>query len=154
MGAKAVQDLLEPVVTSLGIDLEEVDVTTAGRRRRVCVIIDRDGGIDLDTVAEVSRAISDALDASDALGNAPYVLEVSSPGVDRPLTEPRHWRRARGRLVACTLRDGTQIEGRVTDCDDGSVTLDTPGGSWRGSLSDMASGRVQVEFKRPEEPEE
>ena len=154
MGATAVRNLLEPVVASLGIDLEEVDVTTAGRRRRVCVIIDRDGGIDLDTVAEVSRAVSDALDASDVLGNAPYVLEVSSPGVDRPLTEPRHWRRARGRLVTCTLRDGTQVEGRVADSDDDSVTLDTAAGAWRGSLPDIASARVQVEFKRPEDPEE
>ena len=93
--------LLAPVVEGLGLDLEDVEVTAAGRRRRVCVVVDRDGGIDLDAVADVSKSVSDVLDASDALGSAPYVLEVTSPGVDRPLTQPRHWRRARGRLVSC-----------------------------------------------------
>ena len=153
MGASSVRALLAPVVSSLGVDLEDVDVTAAGRRRRVCVVIDRDGGVDLDLVAEVSRAVSDALDASDALGDTPYVLEVTSPGVDRPLTQPRHWRRARGRLVACTLRDGSQVTGRIADSDEQAVTLDTEAGPWVGSLSDVAKARIQVEFRNPTEGE-
>ena len=95
-------DVLAPVVAATGYDLEDVTVTSAGRRSLVRVIVDADGGVDLDAVAEVSRVVSEALDG-DADGGAafagPYVLEVSSPGVDRPLTEPRHWRRAIGRLV-------------------------------------------------------
>ena len=150
MGAGSVRGLLEPVVSSLGLDLEDVDVTTAGRRRRVCVVIDRDGGIDLDTIAEVSRAVSDVLDSTNALGDAPYVLEVTSPGVDRPLTLARHWQRARGRLVACVLRDGSSIGGRVVECDGSSVTIDTASGPWRGELSDITKARVEIEFTRPE----
>src|SRR3954465_1150761 len=110
-GASAAQarehllDLLGPVVAGAGYDLEDVAVSAAGRRSLVRVTVDADGGIDLDAVAVISRLVSDAPDADAtptgsprALANA-YVLEVSSPGVDRPLTEPRHWRRATGRLV-------------------------------------------------------
>lgn len=143
--------LLAPVVEGLGLDLEDVEVTAAGRRRRVCVVVDRDGGIDLDAVADVSKAVSDVLDASDALGSAPYVLEVTSPGVDRPLTQPRHWRRARGRLVSCRLTDGTDVDGRVVDSTDDSVTIDTSTGPWTGAMIDVAQARVQVEFRRTDE---
>jgi len=97
--------LLAPVVDGLGFDLEGIEVTTAGRRRKVSVIVDRDGGIDLDAVADVSKVVSDALDGSDALGDAPYVLEVSSPGVDRPLTE-RHRRPRRDDRHARRAVDG------------------------------------------------
>lgn len=151
MDSHAVQGLLEPVVAALGVDLEGVEVTAAGRRRRVCVVIDRDGGIDLDAVADVSKAVSDALDASDLLGDVAYVLEVTSPGVDRPLTLPRHWRRARGRLVDCALRDGTAVEGRVVDCDDTAVTLATDDGERTVAMADVARARVQVEFSRPQD---
>ena len=91
--------LLDPVVTTQGLDLEDVVVTPAGRRRLLRVVVDRDGGLSLDAVAAVSTAVSAALDDSDAMGGAPYVLEVTSPGIDRPLTEPRHWRRNLTRLV-------------------------------------------------------
>ena len=93
--------LLGPVVAATGYDLEDVSVTKAGRRSLVRISVDRDGGIDLDGVADVTRAVSDALDKQEPGGPdfaGPYVLEVSSPGVDRPLTEQRHWRRAAGRI--------------------------------------------------------
>ena len=91
---------IEPVVGAAGYDLEELVVTPAGRRSVVRVVVDRDSGVTLDDIAEVSRAVSAVLDENDGdLGRAPYVLEVTSPGVDRPLTEPRHWRRNTGRLV-------------------------------------------------------
>ena len=86
--------LLEPVVAEAGFDLEDVLVTPAGKRRQVRVIVDGDGGVSLDDVAVVSQRVSAALDDSAAMGSGPYVLEVTSPGVDRPLTQPRHWRRA------------------------------------------------------------
>src|SRR3954468_24237916 len=83
-----------PVVAGAGYDLEELVVTPAGRRSVVRVVVDRDEGVTLDDIADVSRAVSAALDDNDGdLGPTPYVLEVTSPGVDRPLTDPRHWRR-------------------------------------------------------------
>jgi ribosome maturation factor RimP len=78
------------------IDLEAVKLTSAGRRVLLRVVIDADGGISLDDIAEVSRELSAKLDASDVMGETPYTLEVTSPGTDRPLTQPRHWRRAAG----------------------------------------------------------
>ncbi len=140
--------LLGPVVATTGLDLEDGAVTPAGRRRLVRVVVDRDGGVSLDDVADVSRAVSDALDSADALGAAPYVLEVTSPGVDRPLTGQRHWRRARGRLVTAVLADGTSTAGRVTDVDDAGVCLDQDGVSRVLAWEQVRLGTVQVEFAR------
>ncbi len=147
--------LLEPVVSGAGYDLEDLTVSAAGKRSVVRVLVDKDGGVTLDDVADVSRVVSDALDAADeqdpTLLGASYVLEVSSPGVDRPLTQPRHWRRNVGRLVAASLRDGSTAEGRITAADDAGVTLDDERVlSW----ADVARGLVQVEFNRKDEPDE
>ncbi|GIH91878.1 ribosome maturation factor RimP [Planobispora siamensis] len=146
--------LLEPVVEAEGLDLEDVTVTPAGKRRLLRVVVDRDGGVSLDDVAEVSQAVSAALDADDAMGSAPYVLEVSSPGVDRPLTEPRHWRRAVKRLVKADLRDGTSLEGRILAADETGVDLDVDGVSHRLDHQDLTRGRVQVEFRRFDETDD
>ncbi len=143
-------DVLGPLVTAAGYDLEDVTVTAAGRRSLVRVTVDADGGIDLDAVAEVSRVISDALDAQEPGGAAfagPYQLEVSSPGVDRPLTEPRHWRRATGRLVAVPVGERT-VTGRVVDTSDSGVTLDVDGTPRTLAWSELGRGKVQVEFSR------
>ncbi|SNR95431.1 ribosome maturation factor RimP [Geodermatophilus saharensis] len=155
---------IEPVVTAAGYDLEELVVTPAGRRSVVRVVVDRDEGVSLDDVAEVSRAVSAVLDRNDGeLGRAPYVLEVTSPGVDRPLTEPRHWRRNTGRLVTVTVGPAgaaEQVTGRVTAVDDAGVTLavEKPGkpGAKRKAptprqvpWAQLGAGRVQVEFGRP-----
>ncbi len=145
--------LLEPVVAAAGLDLEDLVVTPAGRRRVVRVVVDQDGGVSLDAVAAVSQALSDALDAPEAdraLGGAPYVLEVSSPGVDRPLTAPSHWRRARGRLVLAELDGGAgELTGRVVRADDDGVVLDVAGAQRRLAWAELRRGRVQVEFSRP-----
>ena len=106
--AELVRTGLRGPLADMGVDLEDVEVVKAGRRHVVRVVVDRDGGVDLDLVASVSQRVSELLDApplSDQLPG-PFVLEVTSPGVDRPLTEPRHWRRARGRLVQATMADG------------------------------------------------
>ena len=155
--------LVAPVVEAAGYDLEELVVTPAGRRSIVRVVVDRDAGVTLDDVAEVSRAVSAALDEHDGeFGSAPYVLEVTSPGVDRPLTEPRHWRRNTGRLVTVGVgAEGSaeQLTARVLEVDGDGVTLAVeakgkPGAKKRPPTprhvrwQELGTGRVQVEFGR------
>lgn len=161
--------LLGPIVEAAGADLEQVAVTPAGRHRVVRVVVDRDGGVDLDAIAELSRLVADALEApdaadaaeaADAAGTAPasvadrvvgggaYTLEVTSPGIDRPLTLPRHWRRAAGRLVSVALPDGSVVNGRVVTADEHAVELDVGGDRRTVPLAGLGPGRVQVEFNR------
>jgi len=155
--------LIEPVVAAAGMDLESVRVTVAGRRRLLRVVVDSDHGVSLDDAADVSRDVSAALDAANALGDTPYTLEVSSPGVDRPLTEPRHWRRARGRLVRVKAAGEGAVEGRVLAADADGVTLGLAEASGakgpaakgpdaaserRFSYADLGAGSVQLEFGR------
>lgn len=149
-----VRAVLEPVVDSCGLVLEGVTVTPAGRRRVVRVVVDQpedaEGALDLDAVADVSRAVSESLDASDALGSGPYVLEVTSPGVDRPLTERRHWARARGRVVTAELvGDAPAVTGRVVATGEAGVELALDAGSTTLPWESLRRGRVQVEFNRP-----
>lgn len=148
----ALMGLLQPVVSDSGLDLEDVVVTPAGKRRLVRVVVDQDGGVGLDTVARVSTAVSAVLDESDAMGASPYVLEVTSPGVDRPLTLPRHWRRAADRLVKASLADGSTVTGRVLEADDDGMALDLDGTPTRYAYADVTSARVQVEFNRRPAP--
>ena len=140
------RSLLTPVIESAGVDFEEVKVRKAGSRSVVVVTVDRDGGIDLDTVALVSRQCSDALDADDVFGETAYVLEVTSPGVDRPLTEPRHWRRAQDRLVNIELTDGRRVHGRIAASSDSTVEILTKTGVESVAYSDVARAVVEVEF--------
>jgi ribosome maturation factor RimP len=140
-------------LAELGVDVETVDVQKAGRRHVVRIVVDRDGGIDLDLVAAVSRRASELLDVpplADALPG-PFVLEVTSPGVDRPLTEARHWRRALSRLVQVTTTAGETIVGRVTSVpSDDEVVLTTDAGDVVLARSDVQRAVVQVEFNRPD----
>jgi len=142
--------LLDPM-NALGVDLESVEVQKAGRRHVVRVVVDRDGGVDLDLIAEVSRRVSELLDEpplSDELPG-PFVLEVTSPGVDRPLTEPRHWRRAVSRLVHVTMADDSVVEGRVVSVpSDAEVLLLTNDVETTVALADVRRAVVQVEFNR------
>jgi ribosome maturation factor RimP len=140
--------LIEPVVAAAGMDLEAVRTTVAGKRRLVRIVVDSDHGVSLDETADVSREISVLLDASNALGEAPYTLEVSSPGVDRPLTEPRHWRRARGRLVRVKVTGEGSVEGRLLAADADGVTLGLADGERRFPYANLGAGSVQVEFGR------
>jgi ribosome maturation factor RimP len=143
--------VVEPVVSAAGYDLEELTVSPAGRRRLVRIIVDADDGISLDDVADVSRAISAVLDEQDSVvGAAPYVLEVSSPGVDRPLRTARHWRRATGRLVEVPVRERGTVTGRVRGADDTGVVLDVAGTEQAFGYDLLGHGRVQVEFSREE----
>jgi ribosome maturation factor RimP len=114
---------LTRVLAPAGFDLEDVSVVRAGSRSVVKVVVDRDGGIDLDAVAEATRLVSAELDSDDDPVNGPYVLEVTSPGVDRPLVAPRHWRRARGRLVVVETTGGERFVGRLRTVSDDAATL-------------------------------
>lgn len=143
------EQVLRPLVADAGYDLEEVSVTAAGRRSVVRVVVDADGGIGLGAVAEISRVVSEALDEQSQTGalSGAYVLEVSSPGTDRPLREPRHWRRAKGRLVTVPV-DGASITARVLAADDAGVTLGSDGTERTLGWDELGPGRVQIEFNR------
>ncbi len=148
---KALRALAEPIVTSLDCELEAVSIRQAGRRRLVRIVVDHDGGLPLELVAQISRELSRALDDSDVLGQSAYVLEVTSPGVDRPLTTARHWTRAQGRLVAVTLRSGEKLTGRVRSADGPEALLDVEGTATTVRLDDVVRAVVQVEFTRVDE---
>ena len=153
-GQQVIRELLEPVVAQTGYELEDLRVEPAGRRRLVRVVVDADGGVSLDGVALVNQAVSAALDGADLMGSAPYVLEVSSPGVDRPLAEPRHWRRAAGRLVKVPLTEGGELTGRVVGADDEKVVIAVDGAELSFGYGQVGRGRVQVEFRRDETADE
>lgn len=143
--------LVDPVVAAAGYDLEELVVTSAGRRSLVKVVVDADGGITLDDIAEVSRAVSAALDEADdggLVGGSPYTLEVSSRGVDRPLTEPRHWRRNAGRLVKVQVGEES-LTARIVEAGDAGVLLDVDEARREVDYAQLGPGKVQVEFGRP-----
>lgn len=144
---------LEPVVRDAvqrsGFDLEGLEEVGAGRRRLVRVIIDSDAGVSLDEIAAVSRGVALVLDEQDDLLAGPYTLEVTSPGIDRALTHPRHWRRNRLRLVRATLADEEELVGRVGDCDDEGVTLLVSGALRRVCYSKLDRAVVEVEFRQP-----
>jgi ribosome maturation factor RimP len=157
--AERVAGVIGPVVSAMGMDLEGVRVTSAGRRRLLRITVDADGGVSLDDIAEVSRELSAALDGSAVMGERPYTLEVSSPGVDRPLTERRHWRRAIGRLVVAPLTaptaDGSTangdkaratVEGRITGASADGITLDVDGESRMFGYGDLGPGKIKIEF--------
>jgi ribosome maturation factor RimP len=149
-------DVIRPVVAAAGLDLEAVRVSAAGRRRLLRVVVDSDQGVSLDDAAAISRQLSAALDTVAVMGDFPYTLEVSSPGIDRPLTEPRHWRRAVGRLVQVTVTDAGDsgvsgsVTGRVVAAEADGVTLDIEGARRRFGYPALGAGAVQVEFGPPQ----
>jgi ribosome maturation factor RimP len=142
---------LSAPVGALGLDLEAVDLSSAGRRRVLRVAVDKDGGVTLDDIAEATRAVSTTLDSRDLMGDRTYTLEVSSPGVDRPLTLPRHWRRNTGRLVKVSLHEGEPVTGRITSSDDDAAVLDVEGAEHRVPFDQVSKAKIQIEF-RPAQP--
>ncbi|MEW2135916.1 ribosome maturation factor RimP [Streptomyces sp. NPDC005409] len=152
--------LLEPLVAAKGLDLEEIEMSRAGKRRMLRIIVDSDEGVELDACAELSREVSDRLDETDVMGEDEYVLEVSSPGADRPLTEHRHYVRAIGRLVKFQLAEGGEVIARILDVDDEGLDLEVPGVKGRKAtarriaFTDIAKARVEIEFNRKDKKEE
>lgn len=166
--AEILESILAPVVASLNLDIEGVKVVRAGRKSQVIVLVDGDVRPDLDTIEEVTREISQAFDAAEARGDADfgtqeYTLEVSTPGIDAPLTAPRHWKRNRNRLVQVRLADGAQIVGRIgalNDSDDSVILVTTSGTKGRKKahlsvleLETVGQAVVQVEFSDVPEAE-
>lgn len=158
------QELTERLA-ALQLRVEDLTVAPAGKRRIVRVLVDRDipddgpatttptAPVDLDLVADATRVIGAALDETDLMGDAAYVLEVSSPGTDRPLTSPRHFRRNVGRLVRIARKGGEPVEGRIVSADADGVTLLVTGA--KGATREVAltyaeCGRadIQVEFSK------
>jgi ribosome maturation factor RimP len=145
--------VLEPIVTDAGFELDEVDVRAAGRRHTVKIVVDSDTGVDLDDIARLSRAAATELDRHEHLIGGSYTLEVTSPGVDRPLTTPRHWRRARLRLVTVRPCEGRPFTGRVGAAGEDAVTLLVDGALRRVRYADVERAAVEVEFKPAPESE-
>lgn len=146
-----IAELVAPAAAEVGLELDGVSVTQAGKRSRVVVTVDLPetevGSADLDAVAHASRAIGAALDEAN-VPSTPYTLEVSTPGTDRPLTERRHFMRARTRKVSLGVSTGDEVEGRLTEVDGDTLVLDVNGREERVALADVTTGRVIVELKR------
>ncbi|MCE1180160.1 MAG: ribosome maturation factor RimP [Micrococcales bacterium] len=162
-------DALQAPLAAADLLLEDAAVTPAGKRRVVRVAVDRvvdesdattgaTPPLTLDEVADATRIVSGVLDDTDLMGEAPYVLEVTSPGVDRPLSLPRHFRRNVGRLVTLTLAAGEKVTGRLVRADANGVTLDIPAegkkpaGRRDAAYPEIDKASVQVEFNRPNDP--
>ncbi|MFD6533388.1 ribosome maturation factor RimP [Streptomyces sp. NPDC060184] len=161
--SERLRGLLEPLVAAVQLDLEEIEVSRAGRRRVLRIVVDADDGVELDTCAELSRSLSEKLDETDAMGEDEYVLEVSSPGADRPLTEHRHYVRATGRLVKFKLTaeaGADELIARVLEVDDEGLDLEVPGvkgrkpTSRRIAFAEIDRARVEIEFNRKDKKEE
>jgi ribosome maturation factor RimP len=148
------REALEPLAAQRGMDLEDLLITQAGKRRVLQLVVDTDDGVSLDQCAELSRAVSAELDGTEVMGGAPYVLEVTSPGADRPLTEPRHFRRSEGRMVRLLLHDGETLTARILAVDESGLDLEIPGEKGRKpkarrvEFSEIAKARGEVEFSR------
>lgn len=148
----ATRDRIEAEITdplsAMDLDVEAVEVTPAGKRRVLRIAVDKDGGVTLDDVADATRAINDVLDESDVMGEMPYTLEVTSRGVDRPLTLPRHWRRNEDRLVKISLVEGGEVTGRIQGSTADAVTLEVEESARVVPYADIAKALVQIEFNR------
>jgi ribosome maturation factor RimP len=145
--------VLTPILAQFDLELEAVEVIPAGKRQLLRVVVDGDGatgtGPLLDDLAEASRALSAALDSTDATGSAGYTLEVSSRGVNRPLERPAHWRRNRDRLVLVTMADGNSVLGRIVSADEQTVQLEVDGSVRELALGEVSKALVQIELNRP-----
>lgn len=146
---EALLAILSQPLNATGIDVEGVEVSNAGRRKLVRVFVDKDGGVTLDDIAGATTVVSDLLDRSDVLDDHPYTLEVTSPGVDRPLTQPRHWRRNLDRLVRVQPREGADFTGRIVAAHESGATVDVNGTLRQVPYADVAKARVEIEFNRP-----
>ncbi|KIC66399.1 ribosome maturation factor RimP [Pseudarthrobacter phenanthrenivorans] len=159
--AARLRALLEPAVQANRLYLEDVVINIAGSHRVVHVVVDlpqeETGGVSLDVIADISRVLSDVLDNDPQSDTRPYDLEVSSPGVGRPLTEPRHWHRAKGRMAKVNVIQGENITGRIQSVDDGGVTLVPEIAAKKGMkprqgepvklpFDRIRNGKVEIEF--------
>ena len=144
-------ELLTPAVTQAGFVLEEVTVTPVGKRRLVAVVVDcEDRNPSLDEVTIVSKEVSAILDNHTQMGEMPFTLEVTTPGIDRPLTQGRHWKKNVGRLVKITPKTGEKYIGRIASVNDNAVTIEIKGKESEISFAEISRAQIEVEFNRKE----
>jgi len=134
---------ITPAIEAAGCYLEEVTLTPAGKRKIMTVIVDGDANLTLDQVTAVSKEVSAIVEVLPVLGDTPFTLEVTSPGVDRPLTKPRHWRKIHGRLIAITQHDDKQVKGRIGDSTEIDVEID----SVKIAFAAIKKALLEIEFK-------
>jgi ribosome maturation factor RimP len=136
--------VITPAIESLGFYIEDITITSAGKRSMLTVIVDGDTHLSLDQVTVATKAISEIVENLPTLGNNPFTLEVTSPGLDRPLTKPRHWRKNQDRLIKVVLTDGKEIMGRIKDSTESSVNVDDQ----TINFADIKRATLEVEFKK------
>ena len=139
---ESVTGAIAPIIEASGIYLEEVTLT-GGSPTILAVIVDSDTHLNLDQVTSVTKEISEVLENLAELGETPFTLEVSSPGIDRPLTLPRHWRKNHGRLATLKLHNGQLVKGRISEYLDEKVKIDEQ----EVALADIEKANVEIEFK-------
>jgi ribosome maturation factor RimP len=148
-------ELLTPAVREAGFYLEDIHIATPGSHRIVTCIVDGDSSLNLDQVTSVSRVISELLDEAEFMGETPFTLEVTSPGVDRPLTLPRHFAKNHDRLLKVIRMDGSEVIGRIASNTDDSVTLvvtlKKESREEVISLTDIKRALVEIEFSRKDD---
>jgi ribosome maturation factor RimP len=135
---------ITPAIESLGFYVEDIAITYAGKRSMLTVIVDGDTHLSLDQVTVATKAISEIVENLPTLGNNPFTLEVTSPGLDRPLTKPRHWQKNKDRLIKIILNDGKEITGRIKDSTQLAVTVDEQ----VINFADMKRATLEIEFKQ------
>jgi len=149
---QSITDLISPAVTESGFFLEEVLIASPGSHRIVTCVVDGPTPLNLDQVTVASRVISELLDTAEFMGETPFTLEVTSPGVDRPLTQPRHWTKNLTRLIKVTLSDGASITGRLTEFDEVIAKLvENIKGRIKEhtvAFADIKRAVVEIEFNR------
>ena len=150
-----ISELVTPAVSDQGFYLEDVHVATPGSHRIVTCIVDGDASLNLDQVTTVSRVISELLDEAAFMGETPFTLEVTSPGVDRPLTQPRHFAKNIDRLLKIVKLDGSEVNGRILSNTDHDVTLTVTVKKetleQTVSLSEIKRAVVEIEFNRKDD---
>jgi ribosome maturation factor RimP len=145
MGKKEdISAVITPALSNLGFYLEDITITSAGRRSMITVIVDGDTHLSLDQVTVATKAIGEIVENIQSLGESAFTLEVTSPGLDRPLTKPRHWRKNIDRLVKIILLDGKEIKGRVKDVSEITVTVDEQ----VINFSEIKRATLEIEFKQ------
>ena len=136
--------VITPAIESLGFYIEDITITSAGKRSMLTIIVDGDTHLSLDQVTVATKAISEIVENLPTLGNNPFTLEVTSPGLDRPLTKPRHWRKNQDRLIKIVLTDGKEVNGRIKDSTESSATVDEQ----VINFADIKRATLEVEFKK------
>ena len=136
--------MITPAIQALGFYVEDISITSAGRRSMLTVIVDGDTHLSLDQVTVATKVISEIVENLPTLGNNPFTLEVTSPGLDRPLTKPRHWRKNKDRLIKIVLNDGKEVTGRIKDSTEADVTVDEQ----NVKFADIKRATLEIEFKQ------